>query len=68
MKRSFFQDCMLFKSKELLHKYLGVFLWLNVLQVILVAIDRFHESKTITTYDWGRIEVVNENGYAMYFK
>ena len=35
---------------------------------IMKRVHRFHESRTITTYDWGRIEVVNENGYATYFK
>jgi hypothetical protein len=35
---------------------------------IMKRLHRFHEVDTITTYDWGRIEVVNENGYATYFK
>lgn len=35
---------------------------------IMKKLHRFHESRQITTYDWGRIEVVNENGYATYFK
>lgn len=28
---------------------------------------RFINSDTITTYNWGNIEVVNEKGYAVYF-
>ena len=29
---------------------------------------RFFEAKTETTYDWGRIEVVDENGFKTYYK
>jgi len=39
MKRGFIKDCLFFQSKELLHKFLGVFVWLNILQMCLVIIN-----------------------------
>jgi len=35
---------------------------------VMKRLHRFHEAKNKTTFDWGKIEVVNENGYATYFR
>lgn len=35
MIKEFFIQCMLFKSKEKLHKFLGIYCWLNLLTAVL---------------------------------
>ena len=35
MVKEFFIQCMLFRSKEKLHRFLGIFCWLNLLQAVL---------------------------------
>jgi hypothetical protein len=36
MVKEFFNECMLFRSKEKLNRILGIFCWVNVLQAILL--------------------------------
>lgn len=35
---------------------------------LMKRLHKFHEASEITTYDWGKIEVVNEDGYSTYFR
>ena len=35
---------------------------------VMKKLHKSHEAKTITTHNWGKIEVVDKNGYSTYFK
>lgn len=35
MVKGFIKDCLLFQSGKLLHKFLGIIIWGNVLQVVV---------------------------------
>jgi len=39
MKRSFIKDCLLFKSKEPLHNFLGVYVWFSIIQLLIIIIN-----------------------------
>ena len=34
----------------------------------LKKLHRFYKVNEITTYDWGKVEVVNKDGYSTYFR
>ena len=44
-KRNFVNDCLLFKSKDKLHRFLGIWFWFNFLVAILKIIVFVNSSK-----------------------
>lgn len=47
MIKQFIKQCMFFQSKEQLHKVLGIFVWLNIIQLILAILRILHNLSII---------------------
>lgn len=40
---SFIKDCLLFRSKDDLYRFMGLWLWINIIHVIIIIAKIFYE-------------------------
>jgi hypothetical protein len=45
MKSSFINDCLFFRSKEKLHRFLGVYSWVNIIYIIITVLSLVEDLK-----------------------